>query len=167
MLAPASMRRSCCETPTQRCTGRRPVAATASRGSTSRSTIGRCSADAVDSPLRVTTDLRRALAGDEIVPYFHPIVDLSTGDFTKLEVLVRWLHPHRGPPRARRVPAVRSDGGARGRDRRADAAPCPRPVGELARSGPSVRAVCIDDQPRCSAARRSESAGGSWKKPSG
>ncbi len=52
--------------------------------------------DAVNSPLRVASDLRRALAGDEIVPYFQPIVDLSSGEFTKLEVLVRWLHPERG-----------------------------------------------------------------------
>ena len=52
--------------------------------------------DAANSPLQVTSDLRRALAGDEIVPYFQPIVDLSTGDFAKFEVLVRWLHPERG-----------------------------------------------------------------------
>ncbi len=52
--------------------------------------------DAETSPLRVTSDLRRALAGEEIVPYFQPIVDLTTGDFTKLEVLVRWRHPDRG-----------------------------------------------------------------------
>lgn len=52
--------------------------------------------DAESSPLRVTSDLRRALAGDEIVPYFQPVVDLTTGDFTKFEVLVRWRHPDRG-----------------------------------------------------------------------
>jgi diguanylate cyclase (GGDEF)-like protein/PAS domain S-box-containing protein len=52
--------------------------------------------DAVNSPLRVTSDLRQALAGDEIVPYFQPIVDLATGEFTTFEVLVRWRHPERG-----------------------------------------------------------------------
>ena len=52
--------------------------------------------DSANSPLRVTSDLRRALGGDEIVPYFQPIVDLATGDFTKFEVLVRWRHPERG-----------------------------------------------------------------------
>ncbi len=52
--------------------------------------------DGASSPLRVTSDLRRALAGEEIVPYFQPIVDLTTGDFTKFEVLVRWRHPDRG-----------------------------------------------------------------------
>ena len=52
--------------------------------------------NAATSPLRVTSDLRRALAGDGIVPYFQPIVDLATGDITKFEVLVRWLHPERG-----------------------------------------------------------------------
>lgn len=48
------------------------------------------------STLQTTGDLRRALVGDEIVPYFQPIVDLSTGEFSKFEVLIRWLHPERG-----------------------------------------------------------------------
>ena len=46
--------------------------------------------------LQTVNDLRRALGGAEIVPYFQPIVDLTTGDFVKFEVLVRWLHPERG-----------------------------------------------------------------------
>ena len=46
--------------------------------------------------LQTSGDLRRALLGDEIVPYFQPIVDLATGDVTKFEILVRWLHPERG-----------------------------------------------------------------------
>ncbi|MEP1124601.1 MAG: EAL domain-containing protein [Ilumatobacter sp.] len=67
--------------------------------------------DAGPSPLQVTGDLRRALAGDEIVPYFQPIVDLATGDVTKFEVLVRWLHPDRGllAP-AKFLPAAESAG---------------------------------------------------------
>ncbi|MFT6391153.1 MAG: diguanylate cyclase (GGDEF)-like protein/PAS domain S-box-containing protein [Ilumatobacter sp.] len=48
------------------------------------------------STLQTTSELRRALAGDQIVPYFQAIVDLSTGLFTRFEVLVRWLHPERG-----------------------------------------------------------------------
>ncbi|MFT4656314.1 MAG: diguanylate cyclase (GGDEF)-like protein/PAS domain S-box-containing protein [Ilumatobacter sp.] len=48
------------------------------------------------STLQTTSELRRALAGDQIVPYFQAIVDLSTGEFTRFEVLVRWLHPERG-----------------------------------------------------------------------
>lgn len=48
------------------------------------------------SVLQTTSDLRRAVTNDEIVPYFQPIIDLRTGDVTKLEVLVRWQHPVRG-----------------------------------------------------------------------
>lgn len=48
------------------------------------------------SVLETTSDLRRALTNDEIMPYFQPIIDLRTGDITKLEVLVRWQHPTRG-----------------------------------------------------------------------
>jgi diguanylate cyclase (GGDEF)-like protein/PAS domain S-box-containing protein len=46
--------------------------------------------------LQTANDLRRALATDEIVPYFQPITDLQTGDITSYEVLVRWLHPEQG-----------------------------------------------------------------------
>lgn len=52
--------------------------------------------DEANPPLRVASELRRALEGDEIVPYFQPIVELATGQFTKFEVLVRWHHPDRG-----------------------------------------------------------------------
>ncbi len=46
--------------------------------------------------LQTTNDLRRALGGAELVPYYQPIVDLASGEFVKFEVLVRWLHPERG-----------------------------------------------------------------------
>ena len=46
--------------------------------------------------LQTTSDLRRALVGAELVPYYQPIVDLASGEFVKFEVLVRWLHPERG-----------------------------------------------------------------------
>ena len=48
------------------------------------------------SALQTAGDLRRALAGDELVPYFQPIVDLRTGQVTSYEVLARWMHPDRG-----------------------------------------------------------------------
>ena len=54
--------------------------------------------------LQTVNDLRRALGGAEIVPYFQPIVDLTTGDFVKFEVLVRWLHPERGLLAPARIP---------------------------------------------------------------
>lgn len=45
-------------------------------------------------------DLRTAVKNDEIVPYFQPIRDLSTGEVACYEVLARWQHPERGlvPP---------------------------------------------------------------------
>ena len=52
----------------------------------------RVSVDSLHSP----SELRRAIARHEIVPYFQPIVDLRTGDVSSFEVLARWLHPDRG-----------------------------------------------------------------------
>ncbi|MGA9278144.1 putative bifunctional diguanylate cyclase/phosphodiesterase [Ilumatobacter sp.] len=49
-----------------------------------------------DHYLQTTNELRRAIERDELVPYFQPIVELSTGAVTKFEVLARWLHPERG-----------------------------------------------------------------------
>ncbi|WP_420452065.1 EAL domain-containing protein [Ilumatobacter sp.] len=46
--------------------------------------------------LQTTADLRRALAGDQILPHFQPIVDLASGEVVRLEVLIRWDHPERG-----------------------------------------------------------------------
>src|ERR1700733_740495 len=40
--------------------------------------------------------LRRALDNNEIVPFFHPLVELRTGLLRGFEVLARWKHPLRG-----------------------------------------------------------------------
>lgn len=40
--------------------------------------------------------LRRALAADEFVPYFQPVVDLSRERVVGYEALVRWAHPTLG-----------------------------------------------------------------------
>jgi diguanylate cyclase (GGDEF)-like protein len=45
---------------------------------------------------QLETDLRRAIAEGQIVPYFQPLVDLKTQRLTGLEVLSRWNHPERG-----------------------------------------------------------------------
>lgn len=46
--------------------------------------------------LWIETELRQAIEQDELVPYYQPIVALSTGEIVGFEVLIRWLHPQRG-----------------------------------------------------------------------
>ncbi len=50
--------------------------------------------------LALETDLRKALAKDELLLYYQPQVDLHTGEFIGLEALIRWQHPQLGlvPP---------------------------------------------------------------------
>ena len=45
---------------------------------------------------QIETELRAALAGNELRTYFQPIVSLETGRITGFEALVRWIHPKRG-----------------------------------------------------------------------
>jgi PAS domain S-box-containing protein len=46
----------------------------------------------------VTVDeVRQAIARDELIPNFQPIVALHTGRLTGFEVLARWEHPELGP----------------------------------------------------------------------
>jgi len=51
---------------------------------------------AAEKRLRLTSDLRAALPGDQFKVYYQPIVDLATGEIRKAEALIRWLHPERG-----------------------------------------------------------------------
>ena len=44
----------------------------------------------------LSEDLRRAIKNDELVLYYQPIVDLTSGKIMVAEALVRWLHPTRG-----------------------------------------------------------------------
>ena len=50
--------------------------------------------------LEVETDLRNALAGDQLVIHYQPIVGVESGKIEGLEALLRWVHPQRGllPP---------------------------------------------------------------------
>ena len=46
--------------------------------------------------LKLTTDMRNALAKGQFRVHFQPIVDLSTGCIRKAEALLRWQHPEQG-----------------------------------------------------------------------
>jgi diguanylate cyclase len=53
--------------------------------------------ESADRRLRLERDLRRGLAGDELVLHFQPIFALGDGDrVAGTEALVRWQHPERG-----------------------------------------------------------------------
>jgi diguanylate cyclase (GGDEF)-like protein/PAS domain S-box-containing protein len=45
---------------------------------------------------KIETELREAIHNDALLPYYQPLVDLSTGRITGFEALVRWPHPERG-----------------------------------------------------------------------
>ncbi|WP_236048364.1 putative bifunctional diguanylate cyclase/phosphodiesterase [Paractinoplanes ovalisporus] len=51
--------------------------------------------DVMDTKAR-EAELRRAVAQDELVVFFQPIVALATGELKAFEALVRWNHPVRG-----------------------------------------------------------------------
>ena len=53
-------------------------------------------ATAVEARHSLTESLQRAVAADEFVLHFQPIVDVANGRMTGLESLVRWNHPTRG-----------------------------------------------------------------------
>ena len=46
--------------------------------------------------LRLTSELRGALAAGQFRVYYQPIVNLATGRIIKAEALIRWQHPERG-----------------------------------------------------------------------
>ena len=46
--------------------------------------------------LALETDLRRAVANQEFVTYYQPVIDFSSGEVIGLEALVRWQHPELG-----------------------------------------------------------------------
>ncbi len=41
-------------------------------------------------------ELRQAVAADEVMPHFQPLIDLRTGSLVGVEMLARWPHPARG-----------------------------------------------------------------------
>ncbi len=46
--------------------------------------------------LRTESELREALADDQLRVFYQPLVDLGTGATAAVEALVRWVHPGRG-----------------------------------------------------------------------
>lgn len=49
-----------------------------------------------EAKLSLTNDLRQALARRELMVYYQPIVEVTTGRIVKAEALLRWRHPLRG-----------------------------------------------------------------------
>lgn len=49
-----------------------------------------------ENRMRLTRDLRSALAEQQFVVHYQPIIELATGHVHKAEALIRWLHPQRG-----------------------------------------------------------------------
>jgi EAL domain-containing protein (putative c-di-GMP-specific phosphodiesterase class I) len=46
--------------------------------------------------VRLESDLRTAVAEEQFVVHFQPMISMSTGEITGVEALVRWQHPERG-----------------------------------------------------------------------
>jgi len=52
--------------------------------------------EAAQARLKLSRELREAVAGKQFTAHFQPIVELSSGRIHKAEALLRWQHPTRG-----------------------------------------------------------------------
>src|SRR6185312_14604862 len=62
--------------------------------------------------LETESDLRRAIARNEFVPFFQPIVRLADRGVVGYEALLRWQHPERGILKPADFLAIAEDSGA-------------------------------------------------------
>ena len=55
---------------------------------------------AIVSKHNLRSELEHAIAAEQLVVHYQPVVDLDSGDIVAIEALVRWRHPQRGlvPP---------------------------------------------------------------------
>ena len=52
--------------------------------------------EAAQTRMQLVTDLRTALAENQLHLHYQPIVEMASGEIHKAEALIRWLHPERG-----------------------------------------------------------------------
>ncbi|TAN46650.1 MAG: EAL domain-containing protein [Methylococcaceae bacterium] len=67
-----------------------------SRGGNRYSYFTHSMQEAAQARMRLTNDMRGALAGRQFQVYYQPIVELASGAIRKAEALLRWRHPTRG-----------------------------------------------------------------------
>ncbi len=74
--------------------------AAAERAAAAGSSSGGTTLTAEGVRSRQIAELRCAIAGDQLVLHYHPVITLATRRVTGVEALVRWQHPQRGllPP---------------------------------------------------------------------
>ncbi|MDH5719037.1 MAG: EAL domain-containing protein [Spirochaetia bacterium] len=46
--------------------------------------------------LELETEIRKAIANNEFVPFYQPKLNIKTGKITGAEALIRWIHPEKG-----------------------------------------------------------------------
>jgi diguanylate cyclase (GGDEF)-like protein/PAS domain S-box-containing protein len=70
------------------------------RGRARISVFDAATAESTADRLALSTDLRDALAGNQLALHYQPVVDVQTGAVVGVEALLRWDHPLRGvvPP---------------------------------------------------------------------
>ena len=98
---------------------------------------------AIVNRLERTHELGRAIGGEQLRLHYQPIVELTTGRVTGLEVLVRWQHPVHGllgPEQF--IPLAEATGSIADLDRWVLATACSE-LSQAARSRPTLRDISL------------------------